>query len=258
MALTIGWWTTDVDDAESLAPFYEQLLGWHRVYEDPAEGIALAPPGAPQFGGHGLLLYLEHGTGPKTSKNPAHPDLRPVDQAAAVDLALRLGAQRVDIGQGDVSWTVMTDPGGNELCILAADGTVDASTTPAGIALEAWVLDVADRDRAAAFWRDLLGWMPVDEDEAGVRLADPAGLAVPLDLYRVPDERRTKNRVHPDLVPSGERGDDAAQAREVERALDLGARRADIGQGETSWTVLVDPEGNEFCILSARGWDPQA
>jgi hypothetical protein len=38
----------------------------------------------------------------------------------------------------------------------------------------------------------------------------------------------------------------------VQRALDLGARHVDVGQGDETWIVLADPEGNEFCILSAR------
>ncbi len=42
------------------------------------------------------------------------------------------------------------------------------------------------------------------------------------------------------------------QQAEVERVLALGARRVDIGQGEQTWVVLADPEGNEFCILSAK------
>jgi hypothetical protein len=55
-----------------------------------------------------------------------------------------------------------------------------------------------------------------------------------------------KNRLHFDLAP-----DD--QDAEVERLLALGARRVDIGQGETrSWVVLADPEGNEFCVLRPR------
>ncbi len=46
--------------------------------------------------------------------------------------------------------------------------------------------------------------------------------------------------------------DDESQHAEVERLLAMGARRADIGQGEQPWVVLLDPEGNEFCILNAR------
>jgi len=34
--------------------------------------------------------------------------------------------------------------------------------------------------------------------------------------------------------------------------LGLGARRVDVGQGEASWAVLADPEGNEFCVLASR------
>jgi hypothetical protein len=54
-----------------------------------------------------------------------------------------------------------------------------------------------------------------------------------------------KNRLHLDFVP-----DD--QNAEVERLLAMGASRADVGQGDESWVVLADPEGNEFCVLSAR------
>lgn len=53
-----------------------------------------------------------------------------------------------------------------------------------------------------------------------------------------------KNRLHPDFRPD-------EQAAEVERLLRLGARRVDIGQGSVPWVVMVDPEGNEFCVLGA-------
>jgi hypothetical protein len=64
-------------------------------------------------------------------------------------------------------------------------------------------------------------------------------------FLNVPESKSVKNRLHLDVVP-----DD--QATEVERLLSLGAQRADIGQGEQTWVVLADPEGNEFCVLSAR------
>jgi hypothetical protein len=32
----------------------------------------------------------------------------------------------------------------------------------------------------------------------------------------------------------------------------IGARHADVGQGDESWVVLADPEGNEFCVLADR------
>jgi predicted enzyme related to lactoylglutathione lyase len=252
MALTIGWWTIDVQDAPALAPFYEELLGWRRLFEDPEEGIALVPPGDLAWGGHGLLLYTDHATAPKTTKNPAHMDLRPADQVASVARALELGARRVDIGQGAQTWEVLADPEGNELCILSADGSAERD-----LALECWALDVGDVERAARFWRALLGWEVVEREPGYVRLHDPARTAVALDLIEVPDPREGKNLVHPDLIPSGAEGDRAAQHREVERALSLGARRVDIGQGEQTWEVLVDTEGNELCILGPRDWFPE-
>ncbi|MGH3742881.1 MAG: VOC family protein [Micromonosporaceae bacterium] len=43
------------------------------------------------------------------------------------------------------------------------------------------------------------------------------------------------------------------QKAEIERILALGARRVDIGQtGAESWTVLADPEGNEFCVVRPK------
>jgi hypothetical protein len=58
---------------------------------------------------------------PKTGKNRLHLDIAPpadVDQQAEVDRLVSLGATRIDIGQGDVSWVVMADPDGNEFCVL--------------------------------------------------------------------------------------------------------------------------------------------
>jgi len=61
----------------------------------------------------------------------------------------------------------------------------------------------------------------------------------------VPEGKTHKNRLHLDFRP-----DD--RDAEVDRLLGLGAVRADIGQGEQSWVVLADPEGNEFCVLASR------
>ena len=61
----------------------------------------------------------------------------------------------------------------------------------------------------------------------------------------VPEGKTVKNRLHIDVNPVG-----CDQDEELERLLDLGATHTDIGQGEQSWVVLADPEGNEFCILA--------
>ena len=64
----------------------------------------------------------------------------------------------------------------------------------------------------------------------------------------VADVKTVKNRVHVDLTTGAEDRD-----QEIERLISLGARRVDIGQtGAESWTVLADPEGNEFCVVRPK------
>ena len=60
----------------------------------------------------------------------------------------------------------------------------------------------------------------------------------------VPEGKTSKNRLHIDLNPEN-------QEAEVERLTGLGARRIDIGQGDVTWVVMADPEGNEFCVCDA-------
>jgi hypothetical protein len=60
--------------------------------------------------------------------------------------------------------------------------------------------------------------------------------------------KMVKNRVHLDLTTTADDRD-----AEIERLLDIGAHRVDIGQtGEESWDVLADPEGNEFCVVCPK------
>ena len=70
-------------------------------------------------------------------------------------------------------------------------------------------------------------------------------VAPSLFFAQVPEGKTVKNRLHLDLSPV-----DRTQAEEVARLEELGARRADVGQGDdVSWVVMTDPEGNELCVL---------
>ncbi|MFP5347319.1 MAG: VOC family protein [Actinomycetes bacterium] len=107
------------------------------------------------------------------------------------------------------------------------------------------VVDARDPSALGRWWAEALRWVVVDdsEDEFEIR---PAKDTLPGLLFvQVPEGKSVKNRLHPDFRP-----DD--RDAEVERLVGLGATRADVGQGDESWVVLVDPEGNEFCVLSSR------
>ncbi|TDD95688.1 VOC family protein [Jiangella asiatica] len=114
-----------------------------------------------------------------------------------------------------------------------------------------WTLDVHDVDRMARFWSEALGYRIVSRGNGSVKLwpNDGAGAgALPVWLQPSAGPKHDKNRNHPDLVAT-----DRTAAQEVERLLTLGATRADVGQtGREGFTVLADPEGNEFCVLDGE------
>jgi catechol 2,3-dioxygenase-like lactoylglutathione lyase family enzyme len=114
------------------------------------------------------------------------------------------------------------------------------------------VVDCTDPDRLAEFWCAVLGYEVVDRENEDIEIGPPRqaekGPAPTLLFQRVPDPAPGKNRLHLDLNAT-----DRDQGAELERLLDLGATRADIGQeGTESWQVLADPEGNVFCLLRSR------
>jgi len=115
-----------------------------------------------------------------------------------------------------------------------------------GLSFSTLCVDAHDTHALASWWSGVLGW-PVEVDSDGdVVMHAPEGAGPDWLFLAVPEDKTLKNRIHFDLRP-----DD--QDAEVARVLALGARRVDIGQGEQSWVVLADPEGNEFCILSGPG-----
>ncbi|MFI9404595.1 VOC family protein [Nocardia sp. NPDC052316] len=117
-------------------------------------------------------------------------------------------------------------------------------------------IDCADPVSLAQFWCAVLGYQVLDEEDGFVTIGSPSvpegrdrpGPVPPtLGFARVPEGKTIKNRLHIDVNPT-----DRDQDEEVRRLLDLGARYADVGQGDVSWVTLADPEGNEFCVLATR------
>jgi catechol 2,3-dioxygenase-like lactoylglutathione lyase family enzyme len=110
------------------------------------------------------------------------------------------------------------------------------------------VLDCRDPELLAAFWCKVLDWEVIDRVGDDVEIGPPGvgfgGLQPTLVFERNGEPKLQKLRLHIDVSPT-----DQDPPEELERLLALGATRADIGQGDVAWTVLADPEGNEFCLL---------
>ena len=123
------------------------------------------------------------------------------------------------------------------------------TATPPALRWQCVCLDSTDPGRVADFWQAALGWRRTFEDADEVVLEPPEGspedgVSPDILFLRVPEAKSVKNRLHLDLRP-------VDQAAEVARLESLGARRVDIGQGDQTWVVLADPDGNEFCVLRA-------
>jgi catechol 2,3-dioxygenase-like lactoylglutathione lyase family enzyme len=120
------------------------------------------------------------------------------------------------------------------------------------LTLDTVSIDCADPIRLATFWCEALGFeLDADSDPQGAFAGDPSGRTAGLFFQRVPEPKVGKIRMHLDVRPS------ESMAAEVARLAALGATtqgRVDV-EGNF-WTVMLDPEGHEFCVLRGPedGW----
>jgi len=113
-----------------------------------------------------------------------------------------------------------------------------------GLRVSEVVVDCADHGRVVDFWAAALGYERRPVNEQYVALVPPAREPgrPPLLFQKVPEPKAGKNRVHLDFTA-------LVMADEVARLVGLGARViAERSLGDFRWTVLADPEGNEFCV----------
>jgi predicted enzyme related to lactoylglutathione lyase len=236
--------TFDANDPLRLGRFWAGFLGW-QLMDDKADeatgGVSLQPNDDT-----GFLLRFVPTAERKVGQNQMHFDLTSTslaDQQRKVDRALALGARHLDIGQGpDASHVVMADPEGNEFDVIAPGNRFLA---------DCGLLGAVSSDGTQAvgyFWSQALGWPLVWDQDEETAIRSPHG-GPKITWGGPPVNLKTgKNRLHFDLAPPV--GED--QSAEVDRLLRLGARLIDIGQGDVSWVVLADPDGNEFCVLTPR------
>ena len=123
--------------------------------------------------------------------------------------------------------------------------------------LLAVVVDCHDPLRQAEFWAQALAFKVNERNPGEFQVSDPAGAGASLYFMKVPEPKVGKNRLHLDLVTPDSMQD------EVTRLVEAGAELVEVRQdppeldNPDTWTVLRDPEGNEFCVTSTAtltGW----
>ena len=230
----------DARRPQAQARFWAGVLG-RQPADDPGDGAAVLPGD-----GVGYRIRFLPSPEPKVVPNRMHFDLTSTslaDQQETVARALRLGAEHIDVGQlPEEEHVVLADPEGNEFDVIEPGNKFLAGCGFIG------ALACDGSQEVGYFWSAALGWPLVWDQDLETAIQSPHG-GTKITWGGPPQEPKVgKGRVHFDLAPPA--GGD--QQAEVDRLLSLGATPADIGQGETDWVVLADPDGNEFCVLTPR------
>ena len=162
----------------------------------------------------------------KTVKHRVHLDV----YAASVESVIAMGATVAPDQDPKDDWTVLLDPEGGELCVFVRN------PLPAPYRTFEVNVDSVDAASIAAWWGELFG-VPVVDQHGYPTLSGVPGMPFEMFLFddSVPEPKTVKNRLHWDVY--GDVGDVLEHGATLLREL-------------PEWTVLADPEGNEFCVFA--------
>jgi Glyoxalase-like domain len=192
----------------------------------------------------------ESGEGKVLGPTPGHsisfnrvPEAKSVKQRVHLDIYARALAELEAMGSVVVEpqrvgwrWTVMADPEGGEYCAFLRD------ELPAD-RLHGLVVDCRDPAPIAHWWAGVYG-ADVNHDERGFSTVEnvPGMPILTMDFVPVPEPKKVKNRIHWDIkVP------------DLDALVAIGATIVRPEGDEIDWTVMADPDGNEFCAFAPAG-----
>jgi len=222
--MTLARWNDlcfDAADPSRAAEFWSAVLGLRTELQDGGDAVLRGDDPA-------RTVWVNGVPEPKTVKNRVHLDL----VAPPVDELRRLGASVTATSSNErYTWTVLTDPEGNELCLF------DQPEAPCAL-----VVDTNDPETDASWWAEVLGGSTTVAP-GGLRrwVTDVPGL--PFDVVKfvpVPEPKTVKNRWHWDVVSD-----------DVDGLVSRGARVLRRPDDDVHWHVLADPAGNEFCAFAS-------
>ena len=246
--LRLNFITFACESPERLATFWCELLDG---YDGEPSGDAYVARG------DGPSLFFHRHEKSPTIELPIHLDVNVPDRDAELERLLGLGARLVETKShqiGDLSeiWTVMRDPEGNGFCIQSPPNTEARRVGNV-------TFSCASPISLGKFWASALGWPDEPIDDGFIRQLVDAGMdereresfyvtrETPTSRPRLLFQRREKSRpasypIHLDFL---------AEDREIEleRLTRLGATVEETkSNGDTTWTVMRDPESNPFCV----------
>ena len=209
----------DAVAAEAAARFWGELLGLH--VERRLANVLLTGP-TPRH-----TVWINEVREPTSTKQRVHLDVF----GAGTEWAAGLGATLVEPFD---RWSVFTDPEGGEFCLFTRE-------TPLSYRAYELVVDCAEPEPIARWWADVFGaQVGHDDDDPWWWVEGIPGLPFETFVFvPVPEPKTVKNRIHWDVTTDS-----------VEKLVDAGATVLRAPGGDNSWTVLADPDGNEFCAFT--------
>ncbi|WP_332663160.1 VOC family protein [Aeromicrobium sp.] len=210
----------DANDVSAVQDFWADTLGYELEVLD--DGDAVLRGSEP-----GEEVWINRVPEPRTVKQRVHLDVR------AESLEPFAGLEQVS-KPGEFHWTTFADPEGGEFCVFTYD-------EPPAQKFKSLVIDSADHVAISDWWAGIIGGK-VSHDDGYSPLEEIPGLPTEgFDFVPVPEPKTVKNRIHWDvrLLPGATVDDLVAAGATV--LLPAGDDR--------TWTVMADPEGNEFCVF---------
>jgi hypothetical protein len=212
----------DTDGDDTLGRFYAGALG---LDFEPDDDVVGGLVGDAEGKGIAMCKVPE----PKSVKHRVHVDVH----AGSTDELEALGATVVlPAAESGFPWTVLADPEGGELCAFLREEVPDYRFFQL-------VVDAGNAHEIARWWADVFEATPMSHDSEdwwGVE-GVPGLPFTALTFGALPEPKTVKNRIHWDIYSH-------VEDMEAAGATVLRARDEDIG-----WTVMADPEGNEFCVF---------
>lgn len=210
----------DANDVPTIEGF------WSRALHLPGDGTGVLRGDDPH-----QTVWINLVPEAKTVKNRVHFDLSATvldDFAGLVQLS----------ETGDFPWTVFADPEGNELCVFLN------RDRPEG--LKDMCVDSVDAAAISAWWADVWGGTRVHAHEDDYWYIDdvPGAPVESVDFVSVPEPKTVKNRIHWDVT--------LEPGVTVDDLVAKGASVLALPTDDDKWTVMADPEGNEFCVFERR------
>lgn len=215
----------DTTGDETLGRFWADVLGLEFQPDEESGNVV----GSAEGQGIAMCRVPEA----KTVKHRVHLDI----YSSSLDELVARGATVVlPAEESGFRWTVMADPEGGEFCAFSREpGEVP------DYRIHGLVVDSADPEPIARWWAEVFGATVDDNDGRGFWTLEaiPGNPITTMDFVPVPEPKTVKNRIHWDVVST------------VEAMEERGAALLRAKDDEISWSVMADPDGNEFCVFDS-------